>query len=69
MLWIKFSKEQPTKDGKYLIAYNTTKWRDAIWEKGKWLGDPDEYGYHTLYDPLWWANVTPPQPNKGGHYG
>ena len=67
MLWVKFSEEQPTKNGKYVIAYTLDTWRSAEWENGKWLGDPDRYGYHILCTPIWWANIIPPQQKvKGG---
>lgn len=67
IFWTKFREKQPTKEGQYLVSYDTLSWRGAIWEKGKWLGDFDKYGYHTLCDPIWWVDVPLPKLNKGGH--
>lgn len=64
MEWIDFMERQPDEIGEYLISYDYKTWREAMWNGNKWQGDPDRYGYHTLYSPRWWARVNGPKDDR-----
>jgi len=55
---------KPTTEGLKLYAPEAGAMRIVLWQKGVWLADPDEFGYHSLVDPFCWANVEdlPPLP-------